>query len=138
MSWTRSLIKLRKFEIDELRKRLGSILERRAALEAALVNLDAEAARETAHAREHAEAGFYLIGFREGWKQRRAKVEAELRTLAAEETGARDAIADAFEGLKTVEQVADKMATEEARELRRRETQALDELALRRRSGAGG
>jgi flagellar FliJ protein len=134
MSWTASLIKLRKFEIDELRKRLGAILDRRAELDAALVALGEEAAREDAHARSHAEAGFYLIGFREGWKQRRARVEAELRTLAVEEQGTRDALSEAFEGLKTVEQVADSMAATEAKALAQRETQALDELALRRRA----
>ena len=134
MSWAQSLIKLRKFEIDELRKRLGVILERRGALEASLVALDAEAARETAHAREHAEAGFYLIGFRAGWKQRRARVETELRALAPEEAGARDAISDAFEGLKTVEQVAANMAATEAKAVAHRESQALDELAMRRRA----
>ena len=134
MTWTASLIKLRKFEIDELRKRLSALLERRATLEDQVTALDEEARRETEHAREYAEAGFYLVGFREGWKQRRARVDAELRTLAAEEVGVRDAISDAFEGLKTVEQVADSMAIAEAKVQARRETQALDELALRRRA----
>lgn len=133
MSWTRSLIRLRNFEIDELRKRLAAVLERRAALEAGLVALDREAAEEAAHARAHAEAGFYLIGFREGWKQRRARVEADLSTLAVEEAGARDALTEAFERLKTVEKVAETMAAAEAKEATRRENQALDELALRRR-----
>lgn len=137
MTWTRSLIRLRTFEIDELRKRLAAILERRERLENQLAALEREAAQEAAHARDHAEAGFYLVGFREGWKQRRARVEADLRTLAAEEAGARDALIEAFEGLKTVEQVADAMAAVEAKETSRRERQALDELALRRRAHTG-
>lgn len=136
MSWTRSLIRLRNFEIDELRKRLAVVLERRAVLENQITALEREAADEAAHARAHTEAGFYLVGFRAGWKQRRARVEADLRALAAEEAGARDALTEAFERLKTVEKVADNMAAAEAKELSRRETQALDELALRRRTAS--
>lgn len=133
MSWTDSLIRIRNFEIEELRKRLLALLDRRAALEAELNALDDEARRETAHARGDAEAGWYLAGFRVGWKQRRARVEGDLRTLAAEEEGARDALSQAFEALKKVEKAAEGIAAAAAKDEARRETQAMDEQALRRR-----
>ncbi len=134
MSWTDSLIKLGKFEIDGLRKRLGLILDQRARLEQKLVALDEESARETAHATAHADAGWYLVGFREGWKQRRAAVEAELRTLEVEERGARDALSEAFEGLKKVEKTAQTMAAKTAKDAAHRESQAMVEPELRRRT----
>lgn len=134
MRWVASLTKLRNFEIEALRKRLGEILERRSGLEARLRDLDAEAGREADHARGDAQAGWYLVGFRAGWRTRRAAVEAELRTLDAEERGARDALSEAFEALKKVETVGEAAATAEAREQARREGQALDEQALRRRA----
>lgn len=133
MSWTDSLIRIRNFEIEELRKRLLALLDRRAALEAERVALDEEARREEAHARGDAEAGWYLAGFQMGWKQRRARVDGDLRALAAEETGARDALSEAFEALKKVEKAAEGIAAAAAKDEARRETQAMDEQALRRR-----
>ncbi len=133
MSWTDSLIRLRNFEIEELRKRLLALLDRRAALEAELTALDEEARREAAHARGDTEAGWCLAGFRVGWKQRRARVESDLRGLAAEEAGARDALSQAFEALKKVEKAAEGIAAAAAKDEARRETQAMDEQALRRR-----
>lgn len=132
MSWTDSLIRIRNFEIEELRKRMMAIQARRAALEDGIKALDAEAVREIAHARDNAEAGWYLIGFREGIKQRRAQIDTALRTLAAEETGARDALSLAFEDLKKVEKAAEGIAAQKAKVIAHKEAQALDEQALRR------
>ena len=74
------------------------------------------------------------MGFREGWKARKAQVEADLRALALEEQGARDALGEAFESQKKYEHVADRAAAIARAELSKRETAALDELALRRRA----
>jgi flagellar FliJ protein len=134
MSWAKSLIRIREFEIEELRKRLGTILEARAAAEGIIAALDAEAAAEIAHARHNAEAGWYLVGFREGIKQRKAKVFADLKTIAMEEQGARDALAEAFTELKKIEQVAEAQATAAAKVVAQRESAALDEIALRRKA----
>ena len=136
MSWTASLIRIREFEIETLRKRLKAIQDRRSASEAALIALEAEIARELAHAAAHAEAGWYLVGFREGARARRLKIEGEIKACAVEETGARDALQEGFEALKKVEQVADGMALAARKEEGRRESAALDEIALRRRAVA--
>ena len=136
MSWTASLIRIREFEIETLRKRLKAIQDRRAASEASLVDLEAEIARELAHAAAHAEAGWYLVGFREGARARRLKIEGEIKACIVEETGARDALQQGFEELKKVEQVADGMALAARKEEGRRESAALDEIALRRQTAA--
>lgn len=133
MSWTDSLIRLRNFEIEALRKRLMEIVERRTAAEDQIKGLEIESARELIYAKENAEAGWYLVGFRQGVKQRRAKLEAELRGIAGEEAGARDALSEAFEALKKVEKTAANMAAAKAKDLAHRESQAMDEQALRRR-----
>lgn len=62
-------------------------------------------------------------------------IEADLRACTVEETGARDAPQKGFEALKKVEQVADGMALAAKKEEDRRETEALDKIALRRRIG---
>jgi len=132
MTWAHSLIRVREFEIETLRKRLGSIMEAKTAAEMALVMLEAEAEAETAHARQHAEAGWYLVGFRQGWKLRQAKALADLKVVQMEEQGCRDALADGFTELKKVQMVAESQALAAAKVVAKRESAALDEIALRK------
>jgi flagellar FliJ protein len=132
MSWAQSLIRIREFEIETLRKRMGLVLQARAAGEAALAALDAEAAFEAAHARENAAAGWYLAGFRQGWKIRKDKAQADLNMVLMEEQGCRDALADAFTELKKVEQVAENQALAAAKLMNQRDQAAMDEIALRK------
>ncbi len=131
MSWAHSLIRIREFEIETLRKRLGAILDARTQAELAMAVLDAEAEAETQNARQNAEAGWYLIGFREGWKLRKAKASADLKTLQMEERGCRDALSEAFTELKKIEQVAEAQAVVAGKVVAKRENAALDEMALR-------
>jgi len=132
VTWAHSLIRVREFEIETLRKRLGAIMEAKTKAELAIAMLDAEAEAETAHARLHAEAGWYLVGFREGWKIRRARAVAGLKGVQMEEQGARDALAEAFTELKKVEMVAEAQALAAAKLVAKRESAALDEIALRK------
>jgi flagellar FliJ protein len=127
-----SLIRLSTFEVEELQKRLAVIVDRRTQQELRMTILEAEAEAELANARRDAEAGWYMIGFREGVKQRRKAIQDQIDSLIAEEEGARDALNEAFEGLKKYEQVAENAANAARREMARRETAALDELGLRR------
>lgn len=134
MSWAQSLIRLSTYEVEELQKRVREVEDRRAAVRLRLVALDREAAEEEARAALDAEAGWYLIGFKEGWRARRSQVLSDLLSLDLEAQGARDALADAFETQKKYEHVAEAARVEAAREAGRREGARLDELALRRAS----
>ena len=75
--------------------------------------------------------GVYMIGVR----QRRARLQDEITQIGHEESGARDALAEAFEAMKKYEQVAEMARIAEAKEAGRRETAELDELGLRARAG---
>lgn len=130
-----SLIRVAGYDVETLRKRLAAIVDRRCDLEMKIAMLDAEAEAETAHAGKDAEAGWYLIGYRDGWKIRRAQVVAALRACEQEEAGARDALAAAFETLKKYEHVADLAAKAETKAKARKETAAIDEMAQRRAVG---
>ena len=134
MSWAQSLIKLSTYEVETRQKRLADVRDRQAAIGMMLESLDIERATEEAAAEAYVGAGFYLIGFREGWKARKAKLEADLRVLAIEEQGAREALSEAFESQKKYEHVAERAAAVARAEAGKRETAALDELALRRRA----
>jgi flagellar export protein FliJ len=73
-----------------------------------------------------------MAGFREGMKQRRAKLNVDLRGIAQEEQGARDALAFAFEEQKKYEKLAENARLAAAKTAAKLETAELDELALRR------
>lgn len=137
-NWAKSLIKLSTFEVEELQKRLAEVVGRREAAEMRLVMMEAEAEAETDRAQGDADAGWYLIGFREGLKVRRAAAQAEIAAIQAEEAGCRDALSGAFESQKKYEHVAAQMAETARREQAQRETQALNEIGLRRASGGKG
>ena len=132
MSWKTSLIRISTYEVEMLQKRLAEVVERRWTVEMRLASLTAEAEAEAKHGLSNAEAGFYLIGFREGVRVRRLALEAELAAIEAEESGARDALSEAFEALKKFEHVAESARLAAAKEAGRRETAELDEVGLRR------
>ena len=132
MKWAKSLIRIADYEIEALRKRVAEISARRVACEMILESLEREAADETENARQHAEAGWYMVGFREGWKLRYAKASADLVAVQIEEQGARDALTEAYESLKKVEHVAEASRLAGLKVAAARETAALDEIALRR------
>ena len=127
-----SLIRISTHEVEALQKRLAEIVDRRTEAELRLAVLEAEGEAELQNARADAEAGWYLAGFREGLKQRKAETQAGIDTIALEELGARDALAEAFEALKKYEHVAEAAKVAARKEAGKRETAALDELGLRR------
>jgi flagellar FliJ protein len=135
MKAMKSLIRISTFEVEELQKRLADIVDRRTAQEVRLAVLEAEGEAETMRARTDAEAGWYMAGFREGLKHRKAEVQARIDQIALEERGARDALGEAFEALKKYEHVAEAAKVAARKEQDKRDTAALDELGLRRANG---
>ena len=132
MSWAQSLIKLSTYEVEILQKRLGEIADRRMAAEMKLVMLEAEGESEAQRSREDAQHGWYMVGFWEGLRARKAMVQAEIDRILVEEAGARDALGLAFEEQKKYEQVAEGIRLARAKEAARQESAAFDELGLRK------
>jgi flagellar FliJ protein len=132
MRWADQLIKLSNFELELLQTRLLAIVERRERAEMKLVMLTAEGEAELACARTDPEAAWRLPAFQEGLKLRKAAAQRAIDETLAEEAGARDALAEAFEKLKKYEHVAENNRIAVARETARRETAVLDEMGLRR------
>ena len=132
MRWADQLIKLSNFELEMLQTRLADVVDRRTRAELRLAVLVAGGEAEIALARVDPEAARSLPAYREGLKQRKAAVQREIDLAAAEEAGAREALAQAFETLKKYEHVAETARVAEVRETARRETAVLDEIGLRR------
>ena len=131
MSWQTSLVKLSNYEVEQLRKRLAAIVDRASAAQVKLALLYAEAETEQVLQTASAEAGWYRLGYFEGWRMRRDATMAEIAAIAAEEAGARDALADAFAELKKYEQIAENAVQAAATELARKDAAVLDELGTR-------
>jgi flagellar FliJ protein len=130
MSWAQSLIKLSTYEVEARQLRLSEITERLTAAQTRLRVLVAEGEAEAKRASQDAEAGWYHIGYADGLRIRKAAILAEIDAIEAEERGARDALAEAFEEQKKYEQVAEGMRLTAAKEERRRENAELDEVGM--------
>ncbi|MDX9996873.1 MAG: flagellar export protein FliJ [Phenylobacterium sp.] len=135
MNWTKSLIRISTYQVEEHQKRLAEIADRRRAVEARLLELAAEAVAESQASQADAEGGWYKAGWLEGLRVRKAELHAQLAAIQQEEAGARDILAEAFEEQKKYEQVAENMRLAAARERARREGAVLDELGLRAAAG---
>lgn len=131
MKWANSLIRISNHQVEVLQKRLAVLAEARMSAEMKLVMLQAEAEAEAAHGDVDAQAGFYRLGFLQGWRMRRDQAQAQINEALVEEAGARDALATAFEELKKFEQVAEMSRVAQAKEAARIETAALDEMGVR-------
>jgi flagellar FliJ protein len=134
MSWSKSLVKLSTYEVETHQKRLGEIVARKVEALARLEALRVEGEAEATHARQDAAAGWYQIGYLDGLRMRKAKVQAEIDAIALEELGARDALTHAFEEQKKYEQVVEAARRAEVKETAKRETAVLDEMGLRKRA----
>lgn len=140
MSWEQSLIRIAGYEVETLQKRLAEVVARREAAEMRLVMLDAEIEAETAFIRSEPAAAFHQAGYLAAGRTRRARMLQDIDIINAEEAGAREALAEAFEAQKKYEHVADAIALRRQREAARRETAEMDELGARsatRKSSSG-
>jgi flagellar FliJ protein len=135
--WADSLIRISNHEVETLQKRLSEIVERRQTAEMKVATLDAQSELEAMQAQGDVEAGWYMIGFRQGSKIRRDQALLEIDQILIEEAGARDALAQAFENLKKYEHVAEAAKVAKIKLAGKLETAALDELGLRRAAVGG-
>jgi flagellar FliJ protein len=130
MSWADSLTKLSGYEVETLQKRLAEIGDRRRDAEMRLAMLFAQGDAEIA-ATDPAATGD-LLRFLEALKARKQRVQSEIEIIMAEESGARDALAQAFEEQKKYEHLAEQARLLELKKQGRLEAAAMDELGLRK------
>ena len=130
--WAHSLIRLSGYQVEELQKRLAEISTRRATAEMRIAVLEAEREVEIERASMDAHASMQLAAYVQGWKMRRVNAVGELDSASAEEAGARDALARAFEEQKKFEHVAEISRLGELAKIAKVEAAAMDEVAIRR------
>lgn len=130
--WAQSLIKLSNYEVETLQKRLAEISDQRAQVEMRLAMLHAEGEAEQAAAAQDPTLAWRIVSYMEGLKVRMDVVRQDLQRIQAEEQGARDALALAFETQKKYEQVAEQAQMLAAKKAGQLEAAQMDELGLRK------
>ena len=132
MKWADSLIRIANFEVETLQKRLAEIAERRTEAEMRLLMLEAQGEAELQRVAADQSMQWALAGFQQGLKARKAQAQEQIEAVAAEEAGARDALAHAFEELKKYEQVAEQAKIVRQKKADAFETAQMDEMGLRK------
>ncbi len=132
MSWQESLIKLANYDVEMRQQQLAAIMDRLAAAQTRLRVLIAEGEAEAKRAAQDPEAAWHHAAYAAGQRIRKAALQVDIDEIQAEERGARDALAEAFEEQKKYEHVAENARVAAAKEVGRRETAAMDELGMQR------
>lgn len=125
-----SLIRLAKWGVDERQRELARLYDKEEAVLGQIDALKAELAREQTVVRDHPEFADGYAAFYEGYRQRRANLETTLRQVRHLILEGRDALADAYQDLKTYEVSQENRDAEENAERDRQEQMRLDEIGL--------
>lgn len=126
-----TLIRVGELEVDEARRAVNDLLR----LEADLAGQQDALAAELDHERAAAEldphgAGRSFAAYLDAWKLRRVRLSARRRHVAQQIERAREALADAYRALKTLQVSKDARDRRAAAELDRQDQIVLDEMAL--------
>lgn len=135
-----AVIRLRKWEIDEKRRELATLLAEEDAVRERRAALDEEIRQENACARAHVrEADFTLGSYAQRAHGRRLQLDHAIAEAARRVEAARDELAEMFKDLKTFELAQEAREEAERKEREHKEQVKMDEIGLelfRRRSRA--
>ena len=125
-----SLLRLKRFRVDELKRRLGTLDEMKADLERKLADLDEAVAREKQRANDSDIGRLAFPSFLQSIDARRKNIRATMKELDKERAQAQEDLAGAFQDLKNFEVAEEerlrRIAEHEARSAQSR----LDELSI--------
>jgi flagellar export protein FliJ len=126
-----TLIRLRKWDVDEKQRVLATLLRQEEGVIAKQAELEAEVKAEMAFAGQlPADQRGTLTGYLKRCEGFRAALDAALRDIRNRIAVAQDHLAEAFRRLKTFEVTQDQRDVAEAKEEARLETIMLDEIGL--------
>jgi flagellar export protein FliJ len=130
MNRTDTLLRLKRFRVDEMKRRIASIDAMKADLERKLTDLDDNVARERLRAGDSDIGRLAFPSFLRSIDARRENLRTTLKEIEREYAAAQEDLTNAFQELKSLEVAAEQQA-KRVNELQSRRAQArLDELAL--------
>lgn len=124
-----TLIRLHKSAVDDRRRVLAALREQRQNLVDELETLERDLLREQAVAAGALEASLTYAGFARHVIGERERLNRAIAVMDGEIARAEDALAEAFQELKRYELALEEQQRRRAEELKRHETQRLDETA---------
>ncbi len=137
MKALKTLIRLQRRTLNELRKQLGSYERQRAVLVQASVKLAEELHNEIELATALPEMGSFFGNFSRRIQDRQEFLSAEVRKIDIEAEKVRQQILEAFSETKKYEIALDNWNKEQVAEATRKDTIALDEIGMQQyRRGA--
>ena len=130
MNRTDTLLRLKRFRVDEMKRRMASIDAMKADLERKLADLDENVAREKQRAGDSDIGRLAFPSFLRSIEARRENLRTTLKEIEREYVAAQQDLTDAFQDLKSLE-VATEQQAKRLSEMQARRAQArLDEIAL--------
>jgi flagellar FliJ protein len=130
MNRTDTLLRLKRFRVDEMKRRMASIDAMKADLERKLTDLDDNVAREKLRAGDSDIGRLAFPSFLRSIEARRENLRTTLKEIEREYAAAQQDLTDAFHDLKSLE-VATEQQAKRLSDMQARRAQArLDEIAL--------
>ena len=130
MTRTDTLLRLKRFRVDEMKRRVAAIAAMRADLHRKLADLDDNVTREKLRAGDSDIGRLAFPSFLRSIEARRENLQSTLREMEREEAAAQAELSAAYQDLKSLE-VAIEQQEKRLAELQARRQQArLDEMAM--------
>ncbi|MBW8708113.1 MAG: flagellar FliJ family protein [Alphaproteobacteria bacterium] len=130
MNRTDTLLRLKRFHVDEMKRRIAAIDAMKADLERKLADLDDNVAREKHRAGDSDIGRLAFPSFLRSIEVRRENLRNTLKEIEREYAAAQLDMEKAFEDLKALEVATEQQAKRLAEIQARREQARLDEMAL--------
>jgi flagellar export protein FliJ len=130
MNRTDTLLRLKRFRVDEMKRRMASIEAMKSDLEKKLSDLEDSVTREKQRAGDSDIGRLAFPSFLKSIESRRENLRTTLKDIEREHTAAQADLSDAFQDLKSLEFATEQQAKRLA-EIQARRTQArMDEMAM--------
>ncbi|HEY0267426.1 MAG TPA: flagellar FliJ family protein [Rhizomicrobium sp.] len=130
MNRTDTLLRLKRFRVDEMKRRIAAIDAMKADLERKLADLDDNVAREKSRAGDSDIGRLAFPSFLRSIEARRENLRTTLKEIEREHATAMLDLSNAFQDLKSLEVATEQQAKRLAEMQQRRAQARLDEMAL--------
>jgi len=130
MNRTDTLLRLKRFRVDEMKRRIASIESMRVDLEKKLRDLDDNVTREKQRAGDSDIGRLAFPSFLRSIETRRENLKTTLKDIEREHAAALAALSDSFQELKSLEVAMEQQARRLAEMQARHQQARMDEMAL--------
>jgi flagellar FliJ protein len=130
MNRTDTLLRLKRFRVDEMKRRIAAIDAMKADLERKLADLDDNVAREKQRAGDSDIGRLAFPSFLRSIEARRENLRTTLKEIEREYAAAQMDLSNAFQDLKSLEVATEQQAKRLAEMQARRQQARMDEMAL--------